>query len=364
VKQRKCGLFQILVMRNTPHTTTPIAQRSAAGRVWLAPMEGLLDHSVRDALTRFGGVDMCVTEFIRVTDSVLPKRAFVRVMPELLNGGRTAAGVPVRAQLLGSDPACLADNAAALAQLGPHGIDLNFGCPAKTVNRHRGGAVLLQEPDLVHRIVSEVRRTVAEHVPVSAKMRLGYEDDALAEDCARAIEAAGASELVVHARTKVHGYKPPAYWDRIADIRQVVKLPLVANGEIWSVADALRCRAVTGVQDVMIGRGMVTDPGLALALKQHDASGRIHLPGQALPWSAVLRVLAQVWWPRMCAHVEARHRAGRLKQWLNYLRKAYPQGQAAFDELRLLRDARELQAWLDAQLPAMSPDSPGVLTLV
>ena len=104
-------------MRNTPHTTTPIAQRSAAGRVWLAPMEGLLDHSLRDALTRFGGVDMCVTEFIRVTDSVLPKRAFVRVMPELLNGGRTAAGVPVRAQLLGSDPACLADNAAALAQL-------------------------------------------------------------------------------------------------------------------------------------------------------------------------------------------------------------------------------------------------------
>lgn len=337
-------------MRNSPHPTTPTPQRPTAGRVWLAPMEGLLDHSLRDALTRFGGVDMCVTEFIRVTDSVLPRRAFVRVMPELLSGGRTPAGVPVRAQLLGSDPACLADNAAALARLGPHGIDLNFGCPAKTVNRHRGGAVLLQEPELVHRIVSEVRRTVPAHVPVSAKMRLGYEDDQLAEDCARAIEAAGASELVVHARTKVHGYKPPAYWDRIADIRQVVKVPLVANGEIWSVADALRCRAVTGVQDVMVGRGMVTDPGLALAMARHDAAGVIAKPGQAVPWAQVLQVLAQVWWPRMCTHVEARHRAGRLKQWLNYLRKAYPQGQAAFDEVRLLRDARELQAWLDGQL--------------
>lgn len=313
-------------------------------------MEGLLDHSLRDALTRFGGVDLCVTEFIRVTDSVLPRRAFVRVMPELLNAGRTAAGVPVRAQLLGSDPVCLADNAAALAQLGPHGIDLNFGCPAKTVNRHRGGAVLLQEPELVHRIVSEVRRAVPAHVPVSAKMRLGYEDDSLAEVCAQAIEAAGASELVVHARTKVHGYKPPAYWVRIADIRQTVKLPMVANGEIWSVADALRCRAVTGVQDVMIGRGIVTDPGLALAIAQHDASGHIHLSGQAVPWSAVLQVLVQQWWPRMSGHVEARHRAGRLKQWFNYLRKAYPEGQEAFDAVRLMRDAHQLQAWLSAQV--------------
>jgi tRNA-dihydrouridine synthase C len=313
-------------------------------------MEGLLDHSLRDALTRFGGVDMCVTEFIRVTDSVLPRRAFVRVMPELLNAGRTAAGVPVRAQLLGSDPVCLADNAAALAQLGPHGIDLNFGCPAKTVNRHRGGAVLLQEPELVHRIVSEVRRAVPAHVPVSAKMRLGYEDDSLAEACAQAIESAGASELVVHARTKVHGYKPPAYWDRIADIRQTVKLPMVANGEIWSVADALRCRAVTGVHDVMIGRGIVTDPGLALAIAQHDTSGHIHLPGQAVPWSAVLQVLVQTWWPRMSGHVEARHRAGRLKQWFNYLRKAYPEGQESFEAVRLMRDARQLQAWLSEQV--------------
>ena len=331
------------------------------GRIWLAPMEGLLDHSLRDALTRFGGVDMCVTEFIRVTDTVLPRRAFVRVMPELLNAGRTAAGVPVRAQLLGSDPVCLADNAAALAQLGPHGIDLNFGCPAKTVNRHRGGAVLLQEPELVHRIVSEVRRAVPAHVPVSAKMRLGYEDDSLAEVCAQAIEAAGASELVVHARTKVHGYKPPAYWDRIADIRQTVKLPMVANGEIWSVADALRCRAVTGVQDVMIGRGIVTDPGLAWAIAQHDASGLIHLPGQAVPWAVVLKVLAQVWWPRMSGHVEARHRAGRLKQWFNYLRKAYPEGQLAFEAVRVMRDARQLQDWLSAQVG--SDESSTELTL-
>ena len=313
--------------------------------IWLAPMEGLLDHGLRDTLTRVGGIDLCVSEFIRVTDTVLPHRAFTRVVPELRNGSRTQAGVPVRVQLLGSDPACLADNAQSLAELQPAGIDLNFGCPAKTVNRHRGGAVLLQEPELVGRIVEAVRRAVPAHIPVSAKMRLGYEDDALAEDCAQAIEAAGASDLVVHARTKVHGYRPPAYWDRIADIRQRVRMPMVANGEIWSVEDARRCREVSGCDRLMIGRGLVSDPGLALAIAGM-AAGQDGQDGQAVPWSRI-RALMPVFWASVCARVAARHRAGRLKQWLNYLRRTYPQAQAAFDELRLVHDTVRIQAWVD-----------------
>lgn len=305
--------------------------------IWLAPMEGLLDHGLRDTLTRVGGVELCVSEFIRVTDSVLPARAFMRVVPELREGSRTPAGVPVRVQLLGSDPACLADNAQALSALHPAGIDLNFGCPAKTVNRHRGGAVLLQEPELVGQIVAAVRRAVPAHIPVSAKMRLGYEDDALAEDCAQAIEAAGASDLVVHARTKRHGYRPPAYWDRIADIRACVKLPMVANGEIWSVQDARRCREVTGCQRLMIGRGLVSDPGLALAIA---ADGAV-----TVPWSHI-RALMPVFWQSVCARVAPRHRAGRLKQWLNYLRQTYPEAQATFEALRPVQDPVQIQAWV------------------
>ncbi len=307
--------------------------------IWLAPMEGLLDHGLRDTLTRVGGLELCVSEFIRVTDTVLPARAFTRVAPELLNGSRTPAGVPVRVQLLGSDPQCLADNAQALAALEPAGIDLNFGCPAKTVNRHRGGAVLLQEPELLGQIVAAVRRAVPAHIPVSAKMRLGYEDDALAEDCAQAIEAAGASDLVVHARTKAQGYRPPAYWDRIADIRSAVKLPMVANGEIWSVADARRCREVTGCQRLMVGRGLVANPGLALAIAADGAA--------ALPW-ADIRALMPVFWRSVCDRVAPRHRAGRLKQWLHYLRQTYPEAQAAFDRLRCVQDPLQVQAWVEA----------------
>ncbi len=321
-------------------------------KILLAPMEGLLDHSLRDTLTRAGGIDLCVSEFIRVTDAVLPKRAFYRVVPELLNESKTHAGVPVRTQLLGSDPKILAANAARLAMLNPAGIDLNFGCPAKTVNRHRGGAVLLDEPELIGQIVTAVRRAVPSNVPVSAKMRLGFNDDLRAEDCAQAIEAAGADQLVVHARTKAHGYRPPAYWDRIADLRRSVKLPMVANGEIWTVADAIRCREVTGCNDIMIGRGIVNNPGLALEIKFHDAQ----VQGMSLAdmphkfsWQQLWPLLS-VFWKRMSLHVAPRHRSGRLKQWLNYLRRHYPEAQHAFDTLRLVQDPKVLEVWLSQPL--------------
>ena len=307
----------------------------------LAPMEGLLDATLRHTLTRVGGIDRCVSEFIRVTGTLLPERAFLRIVPELRHGGRTAAGVPVRAQLMGSDPACLADNAARLAGLGPAGIDLNFGCPAKVVNRHGGGAALLQEPELMRRIVRAVREAVPAGMPVSAKMRLGFHDDARAEDCARAIADGGAAELVVHARTKADGYRPPAYWERIPRIRQAVRIPVVANGEVWTVDDARRCREVSGCEHLMLGRGMVADPGLALAIR--GQGGRLAW-GQLLP-------LMQEFWHLVCARVEPRHRAGRLKQWLNYLRKVYPQAQAAYDEVRTLTDSRQVGERLFHALP-------------
>jgi tRNA-dihydrouridine synthase C len=252
-------------------------------------------------------------------------------MPELRNGSRTPAGVPVRAQLLGSDPGCLADNAAVLARLQPDGIDLNFGCPAKTVNRHRGGAVLLDEPELVHRIVRAVRQAVPLAIPVSAKMRLGHLDTHRMLDCAQAIASAGASELVVHARTKLQGYRPPAHWHLIDEIRRSVALPVVANGEVWTVQDAQACMAESGCDALMLGRGLVSNPGLALALRGHDAP----------TWSAVLAGL-HLYGQLLAPRVAPRHRGGRIKQWLNLLRRQYPQAQRAYEQVRGVSDAEAL----------------------
>ncbi|SDD51394.1 tRNA-dihydrouridine synthase C [Paracidovorax valerianellae] len=292
----------------------------------LAPMEGLLDFVLRDVLTRVGGVDRCVSEFIRITGTLLPDKVFFRYIPELRNGGRTLAGVPVRAQLLGSDPGSMAENAARLAALGPEGIDLNFGCPANVVNRHGGGAALLKEPERIAAVVGAVRKAVPSHLPVSAKMRLGYHDASLARECAQAMQAGGACELVVHARTKADGYRPPAYWEQIPAIRDAVSIPVVANGEIWTVADAQRCREVSGCNALMLGRGIVADPGLALAIRSADAGDAGAPP---LPWSALQPHMAD-FWRLVCEDLEPRQRAGRLKQWLNLLRRRFPEGEAAY----------------------------------
>ena len=300
-------------------------------------MEGLLDFTLRDILTRAGGVDRCVAEFIRVTGTLLPERVFTRVVPELNHGGRTRAGVPVRAQLMGSDPVCLAENAARLAGLGPAGIDLNFGCPAQIVNRHGGGAALLQDPPTLHRIVSAVRRAVPAAMPVSAKMRLGFDDPGRALECAQAIVGAGACELVVHARTKADGYRPPAYWERIAEIRAALAVPVIANGEIWNLADAQHCRERSGCDALMLGRGMVSDPGLALAIRAVDRGET----GDAATfgWDELQPLLA-AFWRLVCGHIEPRARAGRLKQWLNYLRRRHPQAELAYAAVRTLNDPR------------------------
>ena len=303
----------------------------------LAPMEGLLDFVLRDILTRVGGVDRCVSEFIRVTDMLLPDRVFTRIVPELRNGGRTPAGVPVRAQLLGSDPVCLAENAAKLAALGPAGIDLNFGCPAKGVNAHRGGAVLLDEPELIAQIVAAVRRAVPRDMPVSAKMRLGYNDSSRALECALAIAGGGADEMVVHARTKADGYRPPAYWERIQELRAAVRIRVIANGEIWNVEDALRCRDVSGCDALMLGRGIVADPGLALAIRARDRGICAASTDPFVAWQALLPLVAD-FWQIVGAHIAPHHHAGRLKQWLNFLRRRYPQAQDAFAAIRTIND--------------------------
>ncbi len=316
-----------------------------------------MDFVLRDVLTRVGGVDRCVSEFIRVSDTLLPERVFTRVVPELLNGGCTFAGVPVRPQLLGSDPVCMAENAGRAASLGPYGVDLNFGCPARVVNRHGGGAALLQEPELVAAIVAAVRRAVPAHLPVSAKMRLGFNDASLALECAHAMASSGADELVVHARTKADGYRPPAYWERVAEIRAAVTIPVVANGDIWGVDDALRCRTVSGTPLLMLGRGMVTDPGLALAIRAADADAGAgggaapRVTGQgSLPWATLLPLIGD-FWHMVHTRLDTRSQAGRLKQWLNFLRRSYPQAESAYMALRTVNDPQVISAWVAANVP-------------
>ncbi|CBL47146.1 Dihydrouridine synthase [gamma proteobacterium HdN1] len=303
--------------------------KASAPLIALAPMEGLVDAPMRAALTAMGGVDWCVTEFIRVTQSVLPTRTYQRLAPELEQQWKTASGTPLHVQFLGSDPEFLAANAVRAAKLGAKEIDLNFGCPAKAVNRHRGGAVLLEEPELLNTIVTAVRAAVPEPIKVTAKMRLGYLDKSLMLDCARALDEAGAARIVVHARTKAEGYRPPAHWHCIAQIADVVRAPVMANGEIWTVEDYLQCRRESGCNDVMLGRGLVARPDLALQIRT-ALLGEHQAPSS---WDPIFAAV-QVFYQHSLAQLNPTAAAGRLKSWLAHLRHTYPEASELYQQVR------------------------------
>ncbi len=306
--------------------------------ITLAPMEGVVDHLMRDMLTQIGGFDLCVTEFIRVVEAALPERVFYRYCPELHQGGLTPSGVPVKIQLLGQHPQWMAENAHRAVELGSHGVDLNFGCPAKTVNKSRGGAVLLQFPETLHAIVKAVREAVPEQHPVTAKIRLGFEDTSLALENADAIYQAGASSLAVHARTKADGYRPPAYWPWIAKIKAQVDMPIVANGEIWSASDAQLCQAQSHCDHLMLGRGALALPNLAKCIKDGDPE---------LTWEACKALLVQYSGYEIYGD-KGRYYPNRIKQWFTYLKRQYPEAQTMFEQIRRLKDANEIVAALQS----------------
>lgn len=318
----------------------------------LAPMEGVVDFKMRQLLTDIGGFDLCVTEFIRVVDLTFPRRVFTRYCPELLNGGKTRAGTPVRIQLLGQVPHALAANARKAVKLGSHGIDLNFGCPAKTVNKSKGGAVLLKEPEQMYQIIKAVREAVPSDQQVSAKIRLGFDDDSNSTEIIDAVESAGASSLAIHARTKKDGYKPPAYWEKIPPLLERLSIPVVANGEIWQVEDAFLCQQRSGCEDLMLGRGALATPDLAAKIKA-KANDQPYTP---LEWEHVIYHILYSSMHQDPASNE-KYFSSRTKQWLGYLKRQYPQAQQLFEEIKTLKKKQEVVDILQihAKKPTVEP---------
>lgn len=321
-------------------------------RLVLAPMEGVVDFKMRQLLTDLGGFDLCVTEFVRVVEDTLPERVFHRYCPELKTGGYTRAGTPVRIQLLGQVANALAENAVKAIRLGSHGIDLNFGCPAKTVNKSKGGAVLLKDPEHMYEIIKAVRDAVDPRHEVSAKIRLGFDDDSNSQEIVDAVVSAGASSLAIHARTKRDGYNPPAYWEKIPPLIKNKNISVVANGEIWQVKDAILCQKRSHCQDLMLGRGALAMPDLAKQIKSH-AQNEHYTP---MLWEHVIYHIIHSSMHQDESKCE-KYFASRTKQWLGYLKRQYPQASVLFDEIRRLKAKDEVADVLSKYAKAPSIDT-------
>ena len=287
----------------------------------LAPMQGLTDAPMRAFQSESGAFTFAVSEFLRVSSDVPSARLFLRHVPELACGGRTAAGLPVQVQLLGGDASLMAQSAVVAVQAGAKAVDINFGCPAPTVNRHDGGAALLKSPKRIREVVAAVRAALPPEIPVSAKLRLGWDSmDSIFENADMAAEG-GAAWLTIHGRTRTQGYAPPADWSRMGIVRERVGIPVVANGDLWTLEDFRRCRDETGCIHFMLGRGALADPflpgriadELGMAAQSPEADG-------AIDWTPLLERLVGL---TACLEgitiLEKRSNhflACRLKQWL------------------------------------------------
>jgi tRNA-dihydrouridine synthase C len=306
----------------------------------LAPMDGVTDWVHRELATSLGGVSQCVTEFVRVTDRAPPAKVFLRDCPELTRGGRTTSGVPVFVQILGGEPKAMAGAAQVAAQLGAPGVDINFGCPAKRVNSHDGGASILRCPERAENITRAVREAVPSSVPVTVKIRVGWADAERVVEIAQAVERGGASWLTIHGRTKTQMYQPPVDYAAIGRARAALSIPVVANGDLVTPDGLLRCGEQSGARAFMIGRGALARPFVFRELR-----------GEAPP-AAYFSAYAQV----LSRYAELMVQGGftpegtlrRLKQWLSLARAFAPEVSSLFECIKL-------QADLPSALRALEP---------
>ncbi|OWF82804.1 tRNA dihydrouridine(16) synthase DusC [Yersinia frederiksenii] len=302
-------------------------------RVILAPMEGVLDSLVRELLSEVNDYDLCITEFLRVVDQLLPAKSFYRLCPELHQQSRTSSGTLVRIQLLGQYPQWLAENAARAVELGSYGVDLNCGCPSKLVNGSGGGATLLKDPELIYQGAKAMREAVPAHLPVTVKIRLGWDSGDRQFEIADAVQQAGATELAVHGRTKEEGYQAERInWQAIGEIRQRLTIPVIANGEIWDYRSAQECMKVTGCDAVMLGRGALNVPNLSRVVKYNEPR---------MPWPEVVKLLQKYVQLEKQGDTGLYHVA-RIKQWLGYLRKEYAEATDLFSEIRALKTSKDI----------------------
>ena len=229
-----------------------LGELELTGHTILAPMAGVTDWAYRTVCAELGAA-VTVTEMVSSRALVYQdkkSRSLLRKTPLGICG----------AQIFGNDPAIMAEAAALALELsGCDFIDINMGCPMPKIAENGDGCALMQKPELAAAIVEAVVRAV--RVPVTVKMRKGWDKGSVnCAELAQAVEAAGASAVCVHGRTKTMLYSGIADWDAIRAVREAVRIPVVANGDVFDAEAALRCAKRTGTSLLMIGRSAFGNP--------------------------------------------------------------------------------------------------------
>ena len=232
------------------------------GDTILSPMDGFSDLPFRRMCRRLGSA-MSYTEFINAID-VIKTHPYLEYRMTYAEFER-----PVVFQLFDDDPDRILEAALRLQERKPDIIDVNMGCPSKTVARRGAGAGLLQNPEKIAEIFQKLTKSL--DIPVTGKIRLGWDEDTLNYlEIAKIIEDNGGQLVAVHGRTKVQNYSGQANWDAIAEIKQAVSIPVIGNGDVKTVADISKMKDYTNCDAVMIGRAAIGNPWIFTGQDRHD----------------------------------------------------------------------------------------------
>lgn len=278
--------------------------------LFLAPMEGVADACFRKAMGKVGGFDGAVRDFLRV-----PKNAHIKSLAVQYDFDELGP-IPLFAQLMGADPDLVAEMGVEMERRKAPRIDLNCGCPSNRVNGRQAGSSLLKDPEFLHTITKRLVSAVS--IPVSVKIRSGYADTSLFKENLLAIEEAGAKYITLHPRTKIEGYLPPANWDLIKEAKNTVNIPIVGNGDILTVQDALRMLDMTKCDALMIGRGSIINPFIFHQIKAHF-SNTTFLP----KWNDYL-VFFQTYFQGLEQSLSNKSKVNKLKQLFSFAFKKTP----------------------------------------
>jgi tRNA-dihydrouridine synthase B len=219
-----------------------------------SPLSGVTDLVFRRLVRRYAPTSMMYTEMVNATGL-----HYVKELPKIMEVDPNER--PISIQLFDCRPDFLAEAAQMAVDEGADTVDINMGCPVNKITKNGGGSSLLRQPELAGEIVRSVVQAV--NVPVTVKTRIGWTDKEInILEFARRMEDAGAKMITVHGRTRAQGYNGAAKWEWIAKVKQVLSIPVIANGDIFSVDAAVQCLELTGADGVMCSRGTLGYPFL------------------------------------------------------------------------------------------------------
>jgi len=235
-------------------TPLKIGSFEVKSRVLQSPLSGVTDLVFRRLIRRYAPESMMYTEMVHASSL-----HYVKHLPKIMEVDPNER--PISIQLFDCRPDFLADAAVKAVQEGADTVDINMGCPVNKITKNGGGSSLLRQPEVAEAIVREVVNAV--DVPVTVKTRIGWDDEEITIlDFSRRMQDAGAQMITVHGRTRAQGYNGNARWEWIGKVKQVLDIPVIANGDIFSVEAAVRCLEETGADGVMCSRGTLGYPFL------------------------------------------------------------------------------------------------------